>query len=154
MTLAHDLSPREAPWTVAEILAAVGTVHAGIEIAECRFPMGRLPPLPAILADGSASGRYVFGGIISDWRQGLAGVAVELWVDGVRLRTGCGADVMGDPLLPLLWLAEERRRWGDGLKSGEMISTGSCTGMLPVRPGQSVEARFGDHAQVRITFDA
>jgi len=57
-------------------------------------------------------------------------------------------------LRPLLWLAEERRRFGDGLRAGETISTGSMTGMLPIRPGQHVRARFGDSASVEIDFEA
>jgi 2-keto-4-pentenoate hydratase len=114
---------------------------------------GPLPPLPAILADGSASGRYVFGDRIANWRDGLASMRVRLEVDGTLRREGSGSDVMGDPLLPLLWLAEERRRWGDGLRAGETISTGSMTGMLPARAGQSVRAWFGDVGTVEIAFE-
>ncbi len=153
ITLARDLPPREAPWTMAEVVAAVSRVHAGIEVAECRFRMARLPPLPGILADGSASGRYVFGDEIKDWRGRIARMPVTLEVDGAPRRSGSGADVMGDPLAPLLWLANERRHWGDGLRAGEMISTGSTTGMFPVKAGQSVRAVFGNGAEVRITFE-
>lgn len=154
VTLARDLPPRDAPWTMAEVEDAVAAVHAGIEVAECRFPMARLPPLPAILADGSASGRYVFGDEIRGWRGRLTAMPVVLEADGAPRRHGSGADVMGDPLAPLLWLAEERRRWGDGLRAGETVSTGSTTGMFPVKPGQEVRAVFGDEAEVRIRFDA
>jgi len=153
-TLGQDLPARERPWSMDEVRDAVATVHAGIEVAECRFPSRALPALPAILADGSASGRYVFGGEIADWRAGLADVAVRLEVDGREVRHGTGADVMGDPLRPLHWLAEERRRFGDGLRAGETVSTGSMTGMLPVRPGQRVVAWFGAAAPVEIFFGA
>jgi 2-keto-4-pentenoate hydratase len=153
VTLARDLPPRDRPWTMAEIVAGVGEIHAGIEVAECRFPMAALPPLPAILADGAASGRYVFGDRIETPPGQLAGVAVALEVDGALRRRGSGAEVMGDPLAPLLWLAEERRRLGDGLTAGQTVSTGSCTGMLPVRAGQRVRAVFGGAAAVEIAFD-
>ena len=106
-----------------------------------------------ILADGSASGRYVFGDRIETWREGLASVPVRLEVDGALRREGIGADVMGNPLRPLWWLAEQRRQWGDGLRAGETISTGSMTGMLPIRAGQHVRARFGDVATIEITID-
>ena len=152
-TLGSDLPIRDRPWTMDDIIRAVAAVHAGIEVAECRFPSGALPRLPAILADGSASGRYVFGGAIPNWRAGLAGIEVRLEVDGREIRRGTGADVMGDPLRPLLWLAEERRRIGDGLRAGELVSTGSMTGMLPIRPRQRVVAHFGASATVEIDFD-
>src|SRR6185437_1024078 len=153
VTLATGLPARPAPWTMPEVIEAVATVYAGIEVAECRFPSAALPPLPAILADGSASGRYVFGDPIQRWRDGLAAVPVTLEVDGQARRHGTGAEVMDDPLRPLLWLAEERRRWGDGLRAGETISTGSMTGMLPIRAGQRVRALFGTGATVEIVFD-
>lgn len=154
VTLARDLPPREAPWTMPEVIDAIAEIHAGIEVAECRYRRDALPPLPAILADGSATGRYVFGGLIEDWRGGLAAMQVTLEVDGVVRRKGTGADVMGDPLRPLQWLADERRQHGDGLLAGETISTGSMTGMLPIRAGQRVCARFGDLASVEIAFAA
>jgi 2-keto-4-pentenoate hydratase len=153
VTLRSSLPWREQAWTYDEVVAAVGTVQAGIEVAECRFPTAHLPALPLILADGAASGRYVYGGAIDQWRSGLADVRVDLWVDGALKRSGHGRDVMGDPLLPLLWLAEALRRLGRSLAAGEMISTGSCTGMLPVRAGQRVEARFGSGAIVNLAFD-
>jgi 2-keto-4-pentenoate hydratase len=153
VTLADDLPARDTPWSLDEVRVAVGTVHAGIEVAECRFPNAGLPPLPAILADGAASGRYVYGDEIATWRDGLADVDVVLEIDGEARRRGSGRDVMDDPILPLHWLAETLRKRGRGLSAGEMVSTGSCTGMLPVRPGQRVVARFGDSASVGISFD-
>ncbi|MBX9751798.1 MAG: hypothetical protein K5Q68_19570 [Roseococcus sp.] len=153
VTLAKDLPFRLEPFAMGDIRAAIDHVAAGIEVAECRFPMRALPPLPAILADGSASGRYVFGDAIEDWQNGLASMEVVLEVDGALRRRGAGTDVMGDPLRPILWLTEALRRRGLGLAAGEMISTGSCTGMLPIRTGQRVRAVFGGKAQVEITFD-
>jgi 2-keto-4-pentenoate hydratase len=153
VTLGADLPFRPEPFSMDEIRAAVARVQAGIEVAECRFPMRALPPLPAILADGAAAGRYIFGDPIPGWREGLAAMQVVLEVDGAPLRHGQGSDVMGDPLAPILWLTEARRRRGDGLLAGAVISTGSCTGMLPIRAGQKVRARFGESALVEVAFD-
>jgi 2-keto-4-pentenoate hydratase len=154
VTLGRDIGPRATDWTMPEIIEAVAAVHARIEVAECRFPSAELPPLPAILADGAASGRYVSGDPIPAWRKGRGSVSVALEVDGKLRRQGAGTDVMGDPLAPLLWLAEERRRFGDGLRAGEVISTGSTTGMLPIKAGQKVRAVFDQSAVVEISFPA
>lgn len=154
VTVAHDLPPRDAPWSLDDVRSAIGTVHAGIEVAECRFPNGALPPLPAILADGAASGRYVFGHEIPNWRDGLSDMTVVLAVDGHARRHGTGHDVMGDPITPLHWLAETLRGRGMGLISGETVSTGSCTGMFPVKSGARIIAHFGDQARVEIDFAA
>ena len=152
VTLACDLPPREAEWTMPEIMDAIGAVHAGIEVAEVRYPLRSPPPMPAVLADGSANGHYVCGGAIAEWRLGLARVEVVLEVGGVVNCRAHGAEVMGDPLFPVLWLANERRRWGDGLRAGEMISTGSMTGILPIVGAQTIRAAFGNGATVEIEF--
>ena len=67
---------------------------------------------------------------------------VRLEVDGALRREGTGADVMGDRLRPLWWLAEQRRQWGDGLRAGETIRTGSMTGLLPIRAASIFFARL------------
>lgn len=155
VTLKKDLAPRREPWSMAEIIEAVGTVHAGIEVAECRMPASLKPSTPTILADGSAAGQYVFGGELTHYLDRLSSLSVVLECDGVVVKQGCGADVMGDPLRPILWLAEElRSKWNDGIYAGELISTGSMTGMLPVKAGQSVKAIFGDgDAIIEIAFE-
>ena len=88
VTLARDLPPRAEPWTPSETIDAIAEVHAGIKVAECRYPRKALPPLPGILADGSASGRYVFGDRIDRWREGLASMPVRLEIDGALRREG------------------------------------------------------------------
>lgn len=154
VTLANDLPYRENPWSMPEILDAIGTVHVGVEVAECRIPQPFDAPTTIILADGSAAGRYVFGPAVENWHDGLTGIRVTLERDGEIVKQGQGADVMGDPLRPVLWLAEEfRSKWGEGLKAGEMISTGSMTGMVPVRAGQSVRAVYDGIGEIGIAFD-
>lgn len=153
--LARDLAPRDAPFVKDEVAEAVAAVHAGIEIAECRFPLDRLPPMPAILADGAASGRYVIGDEIRDWRtHDLAQMPVSLTVNGTLRRHGAGHEVMGDPMNALVWLANERRIWGDGLRAGELISSGTASGMLLARAGDRMRADFGGRWGVEVAFEA
>jgi 2-keto-4-pentenoate hydratase len=151
--LARALPPRQAPYGREEVADAVASVHCGIEIAECRFPMDALPPVSAILADGAASGRYVVGPAIADWRQrDLAAMPVTLNVNGTMRRKGSGREVMGDPINPLVWLCNERSAWGDGLAAGALVSTGTATGMLLAQAGDEMVARFGEDHLVRVRF--
>jgi 2-keto-4-pentenoate hydratase len=151
--LGTGLPPRSEPWTEAEVAATVAAVHAGVEVAECRFPTAALPGFTAVLADGSGNGRYVLGPEIADWQAAdLAAMPVEVSVDGVVRRTGSGAEVMGHPLRALAWLANRLPRAGTHLRAGEWISTGTTTGMLAPRPGNRVSVRFGALAPIGIGF--
>ena len=67
-----------------------------------------------------------------------------MMINGVLRGTGTGDRALGDPLNVLLWLANQQSTEGRGLKSGEIVSTGTCTGLDPVLPGDRVQADFGD----------
>lgn len=152
--LGRAIPPRSAPYTRDDLREAVASCHAGIEVAECRFPLDALPPIAAILADGSASGRYIVGPEIPDWRtRDLATITVVLTVDGRVCRHGTGRDVMGDPLAPLVWLANARSAAGDGLTSGALVSTGTATGMLLAKRGEVMRAVFDGRHGVEVAFD-
>ncbi len=143
VTLADDIPLHTS---LAGIIARIARIEAGVEIAECRFPLTALPAPAAIIADGCANGRYVFGPAIPPGTD-LAAMPVTVTVDGAARRSGHGHDVMGHPLRPLEWLARHVP-----IRAGETISTGSATGMLAVRTGETIEARFGELPPIRIAF--
>jgi 2-keto-4-pentenoate hydratase len=73
-------------------------------------------------------------------------------VDGTVAGEGTGERVLGDPLNALVWIANHQSRAGRGLRAGEIISTGTCTGLAPVKPGQRASADFGDLGAVEVEF--
>jgi 2-keto-4-pentenoate hydratase len=152
--LGADLPPRSKPYGVEEVTEAVASLHPGIELAECRFVHDeKFPPLPAILADGAGSGTVVYGPPIEDWRtRDIAGQEVTLACNGVARRSGTAAAALDHPLVPVTWLANELSRTGIGLKAGQMVSTGTLTGMLRPKAGETYVADFGPFGQVAATY--
>src|SRR5215510_12414793 len=130
--LGNNLPPRPEPYSVEEVTEAVGSLHPGLELAECRFIHdAAFPALPAILADGAGASTIVYGPPIDDWRsRGIAGQQVVLLCNGKPRRTGSAASAIDNPMVPLTWLANELSRTNIGLQAGQMISTGTLTGML------------------------
>mgnify|MGYP003330443373 FL=1 len=55
-------------------------------------------------------------------------------------------------MVPLTWLANELSRTGVGMKAGQMVSTGTLTGMLAPRAGETHVADFGPFGSVSVTF--
>lgn len=150
--LGADLPVREKPYTVEEVSEAVDSLHPGIEMAECRFIHdAAFPPLPAILADGAGSGTLVYGPAIEGWRtRDIASQVVTLTSNGKLRRTGTAAAHIDHPVVPLTWLANELSRTGIGMKAGQMISTGTLTGMLAPKPGETFVADFGPFGSVTL----
>jgi len=152
--LGTDLPPRGRPYTVDEVTEVVASLHPGLELAECRFIHDQaFPPLPAILADGAGSGTIIYRPAIEDWRtRDIAGQEATLSCDGKVRRKGTAAAALDHPMVPLAWLANELSRTGIGLKAGQMISTGTLTGMLAPKPGESYRADFGPFGSVTVSF--
>lgn len=152
--LAEDLPPRTKPYSEDEVADAVAAIHVGIEVAECRFVHDdAFPPLPAILADGAGSGHLVVGPAIDGWRtRDLASQNVVMRVDGTERRHGDIGAAIGHPLTSVTWLANRLATTGDSLKSGQVVSTGTCTGMYPAKPDTTCQADFGALGAVDVTF--
>jgi 2-keto-4-pentenoate hydratase len=152
--LGADLPPREKPYTVAEVTEAVASLHPGIELAECRFVHDdKFPPLAAVLADGAGCGTICHGPAIEDWcTRDIAGQEVVLWCNGVARRRGTAAAALDHPMVPLTWLANELSRTGIGMKAGQMISTGTLTGMLRPKAGETYVADFGPYGSVTASY--
>ena len=64
-----------------------------------------------------------------------------------------GARALGDPLAVMVWLANQQSARGRGMKAGEIVSTGTCTGLDAVRAGQCARAQFGVLGAVEAAFD-
>ena len=152
--LARDLAPRAAPYTRDEVAEAVAAVAGAIEVVGTRFA-GGLAGKGRLLttADGGVNIAGVFGRWVEDWPGlDLPGHAVAMRINGKTMGEGTGARALGDPMNVLVWLANQQSRWGRGLRAGEMISTGTCTGIDPVHPGDKAVADFGALGTVEITF--
>ncbi len=152
--LGDDLPPRDKPYTTEEVTEAVASLHPGLELAECRFIHdAKFPPLPAILADGAGASALIYGPSIDDWRtRDIVGQEAVLRCNGEPRRAGTAAAALNDPMQPLTWLANELSRTGIGLKAGQLISTGTLTGMLAPKPGETYVADFGPLGTATVTL--
>jgi 2-keto-4-pentenoate hydratase len=151
--LARDLPARATPYSVDEVAAAVKELRPAIEIVDSR--VGRPQPTPVTLADCFGNGGLVTGTPVSDWRGlDLLKHEITVTVDGKRIAGGNGAVVPNGPLAALTVLANNAPPWSGGLKAGQIVTTGSCTGMPPLGGGREVVADFGTLGEVRISFTA
>jgi 2-oxo-hept-3-ene-1,7-dioate hydratase len=151
--LAEDLGSRETPWTAADLVPRIRALFPAIEVGERRLSRAHPVPILMLIADNSAAGHLVLGAPAEDWQsRDLAAAAVSLSIDGERRAGGFGRDVLGHPLQALAWMANEGALAGRPLKRGDIVSTGSCTGMVPVAPGTTSRADFGPFGSVEVSF--
>lgn len=128
--LVHALPARAQAYTEAEVDAAVGSVHAALEICASRYLDHAALPFPEMLADG-----LVNSGL---WLSPALTVretpAFELtWqIEGEPAKKIQARHPDGQPRAPLYWLANFLRERGMGLQAGQVVITGSCAGVLPL----------------------
>ncbi len=151
--VAKDLPPRANRYTTEEVMAAVGTLHLAIEVPDSRYRDFARVGAPQLVADDSCACYFVLGDEAAGWRGvDLAAHPVVGHKNGAVAERGSGANVLGDPRMALAWLANDRAARGDGLKAGQIVTTGTCIKPMPIAPGDQVVADFGALGRVRVQF--
>jgi 2-keto-4-pentenoate hydratase len=150
--LGKDLKPRKRPYTRSEVRAAVAEVRPAVELVDSRFLDWLSVSTPCLIADMGCNAALVLGNPIKRWKTtDLTKAAVRMKVDGKVVGEGKGGDALGDPFLALAWLANQQRT-RDGLKAGQVVTTGTCTGFHKAEPAAKVEADFGRLGKVSFTL--
>ncbi|MGJ4951199.1 2-keto-4-pentenoate hydratase [Bradyrhizobium sp. HKCCYLS20291] len=148
-----DLPPRAAPYDVAEVLAAVATLHPAIEIPDSRFADFVSAGEAQLIADNACAHLFVLGApTTADWRsRDLVEERPRITVSG-RDFIGHGRNVLGDPRVALAWLVNEVSALGVPVRAGQVVTTGTCHPPLPIDAGDDMLADFGDLGRVSVRF--
>jgi 2-keto-4-pentenoate hydratase len=134
----------------AALLAVEGAVPA-LELADVRFT-GK-PTVADVVSDGVYANAIVLGQPLSPvvgLDLALEGVVVEL--NGQLAGTNTAAEVMGNPLNSLAWIANHLGARGLGLTAGDIVMTGSISTVLKPNASDTVSARFTRLGSVSARF--
>lgn len=152
--LGQGLPPRPQPYELAEVLAAIDTLHPAVEIPDSRYNNFCIVGSPQLIADNACAHHFVLGApTTADWRAiDLPSHVVRVQLDGVPVREGVGANVLGDPRLAMTWIANELRSHGIGLLAGQVVTTGTSVVPVPIQQGRRILADFGCIGTVTTEF--
>lgn len=128
-------------------LADAVEAFAAIEVVAGRLQASPLVPGPLLVADNVIGARMIVGPTLDLDASGLRSLdslPVTLEIDGEEVAAGTGAEALGHPLNVLAWLAGHAAARGAPLRSGELVITGTCTGLVAARIGSMHVGRVGD----------
>jgi 2-keto-4-pentenoate hydratase len=131
-TFSRDFAPRAQAYSEAEVLDSLAQMGATIELVASRlagWPQPKVSPLTQ-LADLQNHGALVIGEMVPyDPGFPFLGVEVDLRIDGRSIVSGIGRNPAGDPRRLLPWIVNHCRTQGWTLRAGDVVTTGSYTGM-------------------------
>ena len=137
--------------TPASALLAVEGAVPSFELID--FRMSGKPRGTDFVADGVLANAIVLGGPltpVSGLDLSLEGVVYE--ENGQRVATATAAEVMGNPLNSLAWLANALGKLGGRLRAGDIVLTGSISKVFRPKAGDSVRASFTRLGSVACRF--
>ena len=139
-----------------DLLAATDTALIAVELVGCRFEGGfKGAGTLACISDFSFNAALVTGSAIPGWREmDLKAASASVVVNGETVNQGTGAAVLGDPVEALRWAANEAAAIGLPFKAGDIITTGTMTGVSAVKPGDHVVGDFGPLGRIEMSFIA
>ncbi|MDR3536080.1 MAG: 2-keto-4-pentenoate hydratase [Acetobacteraceae bacterium] len=144
-----DLPRRATPYTREEVAAAVDAL-AAIEVVHGRFPVDAAVSGLDKLADSISNGALVCGEPKADWRSlDLGKLRVTLDVNGAPVLGQIGGHPTGDPLGVAVVLVN---MLPNGVKAGQYVTCGSCTGLRYLTPGDTCTVKFAGLGEAEVVF--
>ncbi len=125
----------------ATVAASIATLAPALEIIETRGDFTK--QLAVALADNAQQKAFVVGtpvpaAAIAD----LTRVTARVRINGKEVASGTGDAVLGHPFNSVVWLAGKLTQYGEVLRAGDVIMSGSFTRQFPLAAGDSVETVF------------
>ncbi len=143
--LKRDLPQRDTPYSEADVRAAIGETRLVLELLGTRYADPAAVGWLEMMADcmqnqGLCVGPLVPGGLDAP----LAAFPVTVRGQTRALSTHDGRHGDGHPLRPLVWLANFLAERGEGLRAGQIVTTGSYAGAIEVPLEETLTVTFGD----------
>lgn len=128
----------------AALLDCVDWVAHGYEMVQSIYPGWTFTAPDTVIADAMHAAlligpRHLIGKNESEWLRTLASFEVELSCGDKPMDKGHALNVLEGPLSTIRYLMDLLARDGDNppLAAGEIVSTGTLTRALPVKPGET-----------------
>jgi len=126
------------------LLDCVDWVAHGYEIVQSIFPDWEFSAPDTVIAEAMHGAlligpRHEIGAKAVEWLRTLTSFEIELFCDGKLMDKGHALNVLEGPLSTVRYLMDLLARDPDNppLAAGEIVSTGTLTRALPVKPGET-----------------
>jgi len=143
--MASDLPRRSPPYSEADVRAAIGETRLVLELLGTRYSDPAAVTWLEMMAD-CVQNQGLYLGPVLEGGPDAPLAAFPVTISGGRgvLSTHDGRHGDGHPLRPLVWLANFLAARGEGLRAGQVVTTGSYAGAIEVPLDELLTVTFGD----------
>lgn len=138
--------------TSVDVMRATAGVLPALELVDLKVQGDGIQATDVIIHNA------LHGGIVAGSRL-CSLESLDLQYEGVTVEyngelhgSGTGAEVMGNPINPIVWLANKLAEFGDYLRAGETIISGSMVTPVEVKLGDYVKATYTRMGSVGARF--
>jgi 2-oxo-3-hexenedioate decarboxylase/2-keto-4-pentenoate hydratase len=153
--LGADVPASQAPYSRASIADYIEFLAVAFELVDLRGAAagtGKDAAAIAGICTNISNAGAVFGSAVRDWRRlDLVAAPGVMRINGAEVGRGRGADVMGHPLEPLVWLANMQAERGKALTAGTTVITGSIIPPKPLKAGDTATISIGGLGEAHVT---
>lgn len=150
---ASDLPARDEPYSRDQVLGSIDLAYPAIEINETRYVDSEAVDTMTKLADNIFNGALILGQPWSDWQDlVVSDQPVEMRFDDKLLFSHKGGNNAVDILRLVVWIANYVRKKGSGITAGQVITTGSWTGLHHAGKAKQVVTNFPGIGDVTVYF--
>jgi len=141
-----------------DVLEATAWVRPAIEIIDSRLQMtdpqtGATRKVVDTISDNAANAALVVGGRpVRPTELDLRWVSALLYQNGVIEESGVAAAVLNHPANGVAWVARRLAPWGESLRAGETILSGSFTRPVFVAPADVFHVDYGALGAISCQF--
>lgn len=151
--IAHDLPPRATPYTDEEIRRAIKEARMVLELITTRYADKASATPPEVLADAYNHHGLFIGPVIPNvLDHALERLHVTVRTDSGTLFDKIHPHPSGHPLNSLTWLVHFLNGRGQGLKAGQIVTTGSYAGIVEAPLGVPIHAELNGLASLDVVL--
>jgi 2-keto-4-pentenoate hydratase len=148
VVMARDL---EGPGVTPQAaLAAIAGYVPAIEVGDIRTEGRRT--LAHTICCNTFNGAHLFGTALTPPGIDLRREGMVLSLNGNPVASATAIEVLGDPVLSVVFMANQLAELGLALRAGMVLLTGSIVSSIPVNPGDVVRVEFTRLGEIGVRF--
>lgn len=133
------------------VAGAIRSTHLSIEVIDSRVKEWDITLVDTV-ADNASGAAVILGPTTDVAVSELPAMRATMFRNGEKAAEGTGADVLGHPLAPLVWLADTLAQRDVVLRAGEIVLTGSFCSAVPVAAGDEISVDYGEYGRLSAIF--